>query len=85
MDTREIRMTNLFLQLGLPADEAAIAAFFQHNQLPEQVPLAEAPIWNEGQRQFLREALQADSEWALVVDALNESLHEDAVKARTAR
>lgn len=85
MDTREIRMTNLFLQLGLPADEDAIARFFLDNQLPEEVPLADAPIWNEGQRQFLREALKADDEWALVVDALNESLHEDAVKARTAR
>ena len=85
MDTREIRMTNLFLQLGLPADEDAIARFFLDNQLPEEVPLAAAPIWNEGQRQFLREALKADDEWSLVVDALNESLHEDAVKARTAR
>lgn len=83
MDTREIRMTNLFLQLGLPAEEDAIAAFFLHNQLPLQVALADAPIWNEGQRQFLREAISNDSEWALVVDALNESLHEDAVKART--
>jgi len=33
--------------------------------------------------EFLREALESDGEWALVVDALSESLHEDAVKART--
>lgn len=83
MDTREVRMTNLFLQLGLPADPEAIAHFIVTNQLPEQVPLLEAPLWNESQRQFLHEALENDGEWALVVDALSESLHEDAVKART--
>lgn len=83
MDTREIRMTTLFQQLGLPADAEAIAQFIGANQLPEEVELADAPLWNEGQRQFLREALDSDGEWALVVDALSESLHEDAVKART--
>lgn len=57
MDTREVRMTNLFLQLGLPADPEAIAHFIVTNQLPEQVPLLEAPLWNESQRHFLREAL----------------------------
>lgn len=85
MDTREIRMTTLFLQLGLPADEAAIARFILDNQLPDEVALADAPLWNDAQRQFLREAISSDGEWAMVVDGLNESLHEDAVKARNRR
>jgi hypothetical protein len=85
MDTREIRMTTLFQQLGLPADAEAIAQFIGAHQLPEDVELADAPVWNEGQRQFLRQALSTDGEWALVVDGLNESLHEDAVKARAGR
>lgn len=83
MDTTRITMTNLFLQLGLPAEEDAIAAFIGDNQLPEQIALFDAPFWSEGQRQFLREAIVADDEWAIVIDALNEALHQQAVWART--
>ncbi len=45
--------------------------------------IAEAPYWSEGQRQFLAEQLPADARWTTVVDQLNESLHEDAVKRQT--
>lgn len=75
------RMTNLFLQLGLDADPAAIAQFIKTHQLPADVGLAEAPYWNDAQRQFLAEEIKEDAAWAIVVDQLNESLHEDAVKA----
>ena len=85
MDTTEIRMTNLFLQLGLPAEEDAIAQFIGAHQLPEDIALTDAPFWSAGQRQFLSESLDRDNPWAMIVDALNESLHEDAVKARNAR
>ena len=34
-------------------------------------------------RQFIAEQLKADAGWTLVVDQLNESLHEDAVKRQT--
>ncbi len=74
------RMTNLFLQLGLDASEEAIAQFIKDHQLPTDVDLAEAPYWNDAQRQFLAEQIKADASWAIVVDQLNESLHEDAVK-----
>lgn len=83
MDTTEIRMTNLFLQLGLSAEEADIASFIEQHQLAEDIALTDAPFWSEGQRQFLRETLDKDNPWAMIVDALNESLHEDAVAART--
>jgi hypothetical protein len=82
MDTTEPRMTNLFLQLGLAADHAAIAAFIGTHQLPEETALADAPYWNAGQRQFLREQLGEDADWAIVVDELSEALHADAVHAR---
>lgn len=75
------RMTNLFLQLGLDADETAIAQFIKTHQLPAGVMLADAPYWNDAQRQFLTEQIKEDAAWAIVVDQLNESLHEDAVKA----
>lgn len=79
----EVRMTNLFLQLGLDASEAGIAAFIKNHQLEADVALVDAPYWNDGQRQFLAEQLAADAPWAIVVDQLSESLHEDAVKRRS--
>jgi len=78
MDTTESSMTNLFLQLGLSADKDDIAAFLRDHQLPAAVRVSEAPFWNEGQRQFLREEWREDAEWAIAVDALNEALHADA-------
>ena len=81
MDTTVPRMANLFLQLGLPADAAAIAAFIDAHQLPERVRVFEARFWNDGQRHFLREQLAEDAEWAIIVDELNEALHVDAEKS----
>jgi len=76
------RMTNLFLQLGLHAEDEAIAQFIKDHQLPTDISICDAPYWSEAQRQFLCEQIASDASWAIVVDQLNESLHEDAVKAR---
>ena len=84
MDTTESCMTNLFLQLGLPAGKDDIARFILEHQLPEDLLISEAPFWNDGQRQFIREEWREDADWAIVVDELNEALHADAVAARTA-
>lgn len=84
MDTTASSMTNLFLQLGLPEGKEAIAAFIRDHQLPEDVRVSEAPFWNDGQRQFLREEWGEDADWAIVVDELNEALHADAIHARGA-
>ena len=54
------------------------------DQLPEDLLISEAPFWNDGQRQFIREEWREDADWAIVVDELNEALHADAVAARTA-
>lgn len=83
MDDTEPDITNLFLQLGLEAGEHDIARFIRTHQLPVDVAVAEASYWSKGQRQFIAEQLRADAAWAMVVDRLNESLHEDAVKAQT--
>ncbi len=77
------RMSNLFLQLGLDAGEQAIADFIKAHQLSADVSIVDATYWNEAQRQFLAEQIKADAAWAIVVDQLNESLHEDAVKRQT--
>lgn len=75
MDTTTPRMTNLFLQLGLPSSADDIATFIETHQLPEEVKVTQAPFWNEAQRQFISEELREDAEWAIVVDELNEALH----------
>lgn len=74
------RMTNLFEQLGLDSSETAIARFIESHQLDADTLISQARYWSESQRQFLAEKIQSDGEWALVVDQLNESLHEDSVK-----
>lgn len=76
-------MTELFLQLGLDADNQAIADFISSHQLPSDVKIVDAPFWNKGQRQLLAESLKADAAWTTIVDQLNESLHEDADKAQS--
>ena len=53
MDFPTPTMSNLFAQLGLPADGLSINRFIeQHGPLPENVLLADAPFWTRpGARQ----------------------------------
>ena len=74
------RMTNLFEQLGLDSSEDAIAKFIESHQLSADTLITHASYWTEAQRQFLAEKIKSDGEWAIIVDQLNESLHEDSVK-----
>lgn len=72
MHTPFHQLSELFTQLGLPSDPAAIAQFIrEQGPLPAGTPLAEAPLWNASQAQFLREQLADDADWAEVVDALS--------------
>ncbi|MDR5906043.1 DUF2789 domain-containing protein [Franzmannia qiaohouensis] len=67
--------SELFEQLGLPADAASIEAFIeQHSPLPDALPLPDAPFWSRAQADFLHEALEDDADWAEVVDHLDASL-----------
>ena len=70
------RMTHLFEQLGLDASEAL---FIVTHQLNAQTTIVDAEYWTEAQRQFLAEKIKSDGEWAIIVDQLNESLHEDSL------
>ena len=83
MNTAEPRMSNLFLQLGLDAEDQSIADFIRSHQLRAEVNIVDAPFWSEAQRQFIAEQMKADAGWTIVVDQLNEALHEDAVKQQT--
>jgi hypothetical protein len=75
MNTSSHRFTELFAQLGLASDAPSIAFFLTtHAPLAAAVPLAEAQFWSTAQATFLQEQLQADADWAEVVDQLNAAL-----------
>jgi hypothetical protein len=76
-------MTDLFMQMGLDSDDKSIASFIQSHQLPADVRLIDAPYWSDSQRQFLVEQYKADAAWVIVVDQMNEFLHEDAVERQS--
>lgn len=70
-------LSDLFAKLGLPNTEADINAFIaKHNPLPQAEPLADAKCWTPEQAAFLREARDPYSDWAEVVDELNERLRD---------
>lgn len=69
-------LTSLFDQLGLPSEPAAIDRFIAgHRPLPPGVLTHEAPFWTPAQAAFLQESMLQDSDWAEIVDTLNEELH----------
>lgn len=68
-------LSELFKQLGLPDDSDSIEDFIAtHRPLPDNIRLADAGFWNEGQRRFLTEELEEDADWAELVDTLNNRL-----------
>ncbi len=72
MDANLHTMSNLFAQLGLPAEPADIEDFINaHRPLAEGVALYRAPFWNVSQRTFLKEEIIEDADWAGVIDELN--------------
>ena len=74
-------MTTLFEQLGLESSNEAIATFIGSHQLDADISLIDAPFWSESQRQFLHTKIKTDdATWTIIIDQLNESLHEEAVK-----
>ena len=69
------QFTELFAQLGLPAELNAINHFIDiHTPLAPDVTLADAPFWTPSQAAFLREEILEDADWAEVIDQLNSAL-----------
>jgi len=65
-------MSNLFAQLGLPADPESIDGFIAaHRPLADGIALYRAPFWSASQRAFLKEEIIEDADWAGVIDELN--------------
>ncbi|MBL1141007.1 MAG: DUF2789 domain-containing protein [Proteobacteria bacterium] len=75
MENFEHTMSDLFAQLGLPdADDEINNFIHQHRPIPASLPLEQAIFWNNGQSQFIHEALNEDSDWAELVDQLDTRL-----------
>ncbi|MGO4001062.1 DUF2789 domain-containing protein [Pseudomonas fluorescens] len=65
-------LSSLFKQLGLADDAESIDKFIaSHSPLKPELHLADAFFWSEGQKQFLRDEIREDADWAEVVDQLN--------------
>ncbi|BBB30593.1 DUF2789 domain-containing protein [Neptunomonas japonica] len=77
MDTVKHNLTNLFLQLGLAAEENDIESFIGSHSVDEGIPLEEAVFWTQGQAQFIKESRENDADWSDMVDELDTLLRED--------
>ena len=65
-------LVSLFKQLGLDNTSEAIEGFINRNRpVPDNLALHEAEFWSESQASFLKEAIEADADWAEIVDELN--------------
>ena len=75
METSQHTYSELFRQLGLPADRAFIEQFIvDHKPLEPGVMISAAPFWTASQKEFLKKSLQEDADWAPMVDQLNAEL-----------
>ncbi|AXM97500.1 DUF2789 domain-containing protein [Pseudomonas plecoglossicida] len=65
----------LFKQLGLPDDAVSIDQFIaSHSPLKNETKLVDAHFWTDSQRQFLKDSIIEDADWAVPFDQLNEAL-----------
>ena len=68
-------INTLFEQLGLNSTDKAIEEFIkQHSPVCAQLPLYKANFWSSSQADFLRQALEEDSDWTSAVDTLSTML-----------
>ena len=75
MENCEHTMGDLFAQLGLPDAVSEIDEFIRrYRPVPDSLSLEKASFWNNGQAQFIQEAIYEDSDWSELVDQLNSRL-----------
>ncbi|MDM4768061.1 DUF2789 family protein [Pelomonas sp. SE-A7] len=66
-------LVDLFKQLGLPHEPAAIEAFIaKHRPQCQGCAIQDAPMWTPVQASFLREAIEDDADWAIAAESLTE-------------
>lgn len=65
-------ISELFLQLGLPADTQGVQGFLAtHAPLAASIRLSDAPFWTPAQAALLKEKFLEDANWEHAVDELN--------------
>lgn len=77
METVQVRMTNLFKQLGLDSSPQGIARFINDHPLNDNIHLFDADCWSDAQKEMLTEMLANDDKWALVVDELSAAMRQE--------
>lgn len=63
-------LSSLFDQLGLDSSAGAIEQFISDHELVDGQSIYDAPFWNEAQKNFLKQALDCDADWAELADQL---------------
>ena len=75
METFNHTINTLFQQLGLDSSDKAIDSFIkQHSPISSGTLLYRANFWKPSQADFLKQAVDEDSDWTGVVDNLNSML-----------
>ncbi|MDP3651878.1 MAG: DUF2789 family protein [Rhodoferax sp.] len=65
-------VSELFTQLGLPADAQGVQGFLAtHAPLAANIRLSDAPFWTPAQAALLQEKFLEDANWEHAVDELN--------------
>ncbi|GLP98497.1 hypothetical protein GCM10007891_03510 [Methylophaga thalassica] len=68
-------LSELFSQLGLPKAAEEVEHFIEkHRPLAKEIPLHEASFWNGSQKEFLKQQIALDADWAELIDQLNSRL-----------
>lgn len=74
MENPSHTLTELFNQLGLESNQAAITQFVQAHPLAPGAALQDAAFWSEAQRHFIQESWHEDSDWSELIDQLDNLL-----------
>lgn len=67
----------LFEQLGLSSNKNDIEQFIANNSLQKNERLIDLPFWNDSQISFIKEEIDKDAEWAVVIDELTTLLKKE--------
>lgn len=74
MQSYSYSLNLLFEQLGLEYSDEAIENFIDRHKPIGKGLLHEKDFWNKAQSTFLKEAVDADADWVIVVDQLDTML-----------
>ena len=75
MESPSHSLNLLFEQLGLDSNDEAIDMFInKHKSIHYQGFLYEADFWSRSQADFLKQSVDEDADWAIVVDQLDSML-----------